>query len=503
MKKEIQTILEELYAIDPALRQHEPELEKVILNMLAHKPDVHVDRQFAEHLRERLMTTQHSKEQHKTYSSFLSKLFMNKLPVMVGTGAVLSLFLVVGVYQYNALQQPPLSGGSMASLFSPAEIVQKKPGAFGSLAANFDAGGVPEAASLNVRQFGGGGVTQQDMTIGTGETSKMIIAPIAYTYKYVGDPIVVGDSSLPVYRRITADIAARTLGQQLKHAGAGLLDLGSFGDLSAENLTFYDKDYRITLDLVNAQASIYSNYMNRPDVYREAKQSDVLPESELIRIANEFLQKHGIRTSGYGAPVVDMQWKKDLEQRKLSDPESVEYVPTVINVVYPFALENSVAHDYNGTPEGMRVGVDILSKRVDSVSNLLAGGFESSRYSVETNNGTLKKFAEQGGLFSNPWYSEDMEVQELQLGTPTLVYVQHYLAEEISSGSREVFVPALQFPVMNVPAEGPFFHSRIVTIPIVQEIIDRAGKEQPIPTEPPVHILRGVSEPMMEKEIAQ
>jgi hypothetical protein len=453
--------------------------------MLEHRPDLAIDTAFVDDLRIRLVG-----ERQKTFFSF-TNIFntmsnKNRAPLWVGAGAMVILVVAFGAYGLRTGSSP---SSSFASLFTPSEIVELKSDAFGKLALGESGANNQESASSAPRTqdaivgLGGGG---------GGVDSKMIFVPVYYTYKYVGDPIELSENSYAVYKRNPVDLASQTLGNQLKHAGSGLLDLSSFGELRAENISLNTGEYTITLDTANGLASLYKRYDSSGYNPREARESDILPEGELINIANDFLSAHGINISIYAEPVVDIEWKRNMEENADSNPEAVKFIPHVMSVIYPFALGDVTASNYGGAPEGMRVDVDIISKKVSGVSNLLTGGFSSSQYSIETDSDTLLKFAEQGGINNYPWYDDSAKAEELELGTPQLVYVNHYVPEQ-----GELYIPALQFPVVSKPQTGPNYYSKVVTIPLVQDIINNAI-ETPMPTEPPVSIMQSDIEPALD-----
>ncbi|HBB38216.1 MAG: hypothetical protein UV82_C0002G0122 [Candidatus Magasanikbacteria bacterium GW2011_GWD2_43_18] len=497
--KKIHTFLKELYAIDPTLKAHETELIILLTRMLEQKPDVHIDDAFVSSLRKRLVGTP-----VPSSPSFFTHLFMNKQPAFIATGAVLSLALLVGVYHYGTTRTGMISGGQFASIFSPNEVVHRNAGAFGVLSST-ESAAAPTAESVSFDTSMLSSRMPADTVVGMGGDgvdAKMMIAPAPYryTYTYTGEPLELTDTTLPVYRRIVPTNASQALGTQLSNVGTGLVDLSSFGTLHAETISIYDNEYRITIDIANGQASIYENYDNRQDIYREATEADMLPEQQLIDIADAFLRAHNISTAGYGTPVVDMQWKTVQAKQETADAAYQTYIPNIITIIYPFQLEDHTAHDYSGLPEGMRVNVDIFTKKVNNVSNLMAGGFEASDYDVTTDSSRVISLAEQGGLNMYPWYAEESEERILELGTPTLVYIQHYLPQEGNARSYEVFIPALQFPVQNIPTDEPFYSSRIITIPLVTNILDEE-RDRPIPTEPPILLMKDGAEPAVEPAV--
>jgi len=55
MNKNIKEILEELYIMDPSLKEKEKQLEKIISKMLMIKPDVKIDENFKKELRKKIL----------------------------------------------------------------------------------------------------------------------------------------------------------------------------------------------------------------------------------------------------------------------------------------------------------------------------------------------------------------------------------------------------------------------------------------------------------------
>ena len=59
----------------------------------------------------------------------------------------------------------------------------------------------------------------------------------------------------------------------------------------------------------------------------------------------------------------------------------------------------------------------------------------------------------------------------MDLGTPSVVLMRSWLPSGDGSSS-EVNVPALQFPVLQKPADQPWF-SNYVMVPLAKEILDQ------------------------------
>jgi len=497
--KKIDTFLRELYELDPTLREHEAALKKLIAEMLAKKPEVEIDDRFIKNLRARLVDSPSPR------SSFFTYLFMTNKPLYAGAGVVLSLAILIGVYQYTSGGITLHStGSSIARIFEPIAVSHVSGNAFGNLAAGDTSipSTNPVPADMEAMLSSRMPTTAEAVGLGGGgsmATSKMIAPmPYRYTYTYTGDPIELTDETMPVYKRNYTASAAERLGQQLSNAGTGLLDLSSFGNLKAENISFYNDDYRVSLDLANGHASLYKNYEQDRPITREPTEADLLPEQELIDIANAFLRAHGISTEGYGSPVVDMQWRANQERQKAVNPELKLYVPNIIGVVYPYNLESHTVSNYSGEPDGLRLYIDIFSKKVNSLANLRAGGYVASDYAVTTDSDRIISLAEKGGM--NTWYRDDADEKVLELGTPTLVYIEHYMPQSGNEQSYQLYIPALQFPITSTPGDDTYYYgSQMITIPLVTEVLDEANN--PIPVDPPIMLMKGGAEPAVEPAV--
>jgi glycine cleavage system protein P-like pyridoxal-binding family len=75
MEKNIQNILEELYLIDPTLREREKELKKIIHTMLEVRPNVEIDENFKENLKNKVFEKITSKKIENYNSKGKTSLF--------------------------------------------------------------------------------------------------------------------------------------------------------------------------------------------------------------------------------------------------------------------------------------------------------------------------------------------------------------------------------------------------------------------------------------------
>jgi hypothetical protein len=75
MEKNVKNILEELYLIDPSLREKEDELKKIIKTMMEIKPNVEIDEKFKENLRNKVFEKITSKKIENYNSKGKTNLF--------------------------------------------------------------------------------------------------------------------------------------------------------------------------------------------------------------------------------------------------------------------------------------------------------------------------------------------------------------------------------------------------------------------------------------------
>lgn len=488
----IQNILLELYAIDPDLREHEEQLKQVIEKIIAQKPQVKIDDVFVKNLRKKILET----ESKKPFT--FSLLFMNNKLLWAGTAALLAV-LVIGVPLY--LNQSSKYSSSLAQLDTsvPSGITSVAQRAFGSLVA--PASSRSETMSLG-RGAGGGGSpaaaqTNPAMANSSMLDAKMIAPAFNYSFKYTGAPFTVEEKTLPVYKRLKSSGNAAALARLLTGINNGLIDLNLFKNIKLQNITMIeDRDdaFMINFDFFEGRVSLSPAYerwyqpkcVNGVCEYaRQLTEKDVPPAATLIDIANKFVADYKIDLSHYGQPQVDDQWKSGA----LPLNGEPMYVPETITVIYPLIVENQEISETNGVPFGLRIQVDIRKMKVQSAWNIGLHNYEKSNYEVETNVDRILKVAETG---MGVWYGDTSAKKELQLGAPERIYIPHYQYIQETQTSNELYIPALRFPVLNVPNDQPYFQ-KFITVPLVKEVLDQYDRQNggPMPIDPaPIQILR-------------
>lgn len=491
--------LEELYALDPGLREHEAELLKLLARLEKAKPVVKADQAFVASLRRELLN-----KEVPAHHPFINYLLMPK-PYLIG-GGVLAVLLValVAVTQMQGPGAPlaPAPGGAL-----DGRVIALGPGAFGSLSAaslsadRAEAGALPPMAGGDLSvpsgsarpQSGGGGLmASENAKIG-------LIYPEpfqSYTLVYDGEAYELPAGEMDVYRRLKNVSGMAALGRAVAGAPNGVLNLSRLGALNLANFTVTTggrDGYSVNIDLREARAYIGPNYEDGyiEDAYdRTYSLSDVPSDDRLVASARAFLSRFGVDVSAYGTPVVDRNWERFyiMERGRGNDA----YVPPVINVTFPYLVGGETVTDQGGLPYGIGVGVRISDLRAVSAHNIAPQSFERSAYAVETDWNRVKRIAERGGLYGF-WYGSP-EGGTIRLGAPELVYMFMHHYDEAARQGMELYVPALRFELIDPPGDA-VYGPRYVFVPLVKDILDAydrgpdempPGIPRPLPVDLPV-----------------
>jgi hypothetical protein len=510
MKDNINEILKELYAIDPELKKYEDRLKMIVEKFLEAKPDTKFDEAFARSLKSKILA---EPMPEKATVSILSLFNMNKNYILI-PGAVLAVFVLVlamqikprgvitpKITQSNGVKITKLAAGAFgnlagvsgsnvsAKLVGPSEISSQAP-AFGR--GGGGGGGIAPTMGVATAGSPGTGVSEG---VAVPDAKMMIYRPYQIKYVYKGDKLELTDKTLDVYRRVKPDLSTSAAVGVLNGLSFGGLDLSSFAGSQLTNfeLSQPGKDGYITnVNLRDGQISIGMNYFAVEPCLRgvcpqiEPLQPSQMPSNEeIIAIADKFLKDHGVSVANYGQPKVEDDWRRALES---TVPTFAPYVPDVISVVYPNILNGMTVYEMGGNLGGMRVNVDVRKKVATGAWSIFNQAFESSAYEAETDASRIIKFAENGGIYNGGYASSDVEVIEIELGTPVRSYVNMWK----SDGSGEVTVPALAFPLINPPKDNRFYYQSTVVIPLIKEMLE-------VPEPGPIQIMKA-SEPVTSPE---
>lgn len=492
--------LEQLYEFCPELKNREEDLIVLIEKMIENKPNIQFDRSFALKLKEDILTRASHEESEDNKFNFN---IMNRKIFIAAGSLIVASFLFVALINVFGPERAPDSKWNIASLVGnqkqEEKVTKLAAGSFGSLASlNATSGGEEGASSplglgsAEMAPAGGDASVSVDrMSAGSGG-DRMMIMPMFQNYRYVyaGEEITLEDDTAAVYKRIKdQSTLARDLARTLSSFDFSGINLKGFDGLVVNNLSFSeDKEQglMINFDLKEGNAYIFENWEKWRVAGREAcdgdpacfdkyrvKESDIPNDTELVRMANSFMNKHGIDLSNYGEPQVDSKWR---EYYIMAEDKDNYYFPEQMTVVYPLMIEGKLVKDQSGNHTGLRVNVNVLHKKASGLSGLVPYRYEASDYALVKEASRVTALAEEGGWRRGVTRSENEEdLIDIQLGTPEFSYVQTWRHE--NNKSEELLVPALIFPVIDKPEFG-YFGGDYVTVPLVQELVEELEKQQ-------------------------
>ncbi len=523
MDNKLRTILDELYLIDPSLREHEQEVVSVLERMISARPDTKCDENFVKRVRSELMSRAAVSVAAKPPVSLLSQFHSMKKFFYVVSGAAICAVLLIPIMYYR-FSRPPLPIESDLALGPVKQEVRTiAKNAFGSLkteggsgflgtketlssvaptrdiavSRSFGNDSVRDNVSTNVVEgFGGGGGTSASpsapvsgsaVSDGSQGSSMPPYEYPSYRFVYKGDPITINEDELSVLRRIKSTERPTDVIKLISGFKLPGIDLKKFTNNRLRMIeTAQDEDFGY---IINAQFDegvvfISQNWLRWPQSdatrcggdavrciqpYDGIKPSEVLSNDELISIAKQFVIEKGIDMSYYGDPEVSDDWRIMYETAQ--DKSSV-YIPESMSVSFPLLIDGKKVFEDSGISYGINISIDIRQKKVTNVNSITTQTYEGSSYAVEKDVKKIINFAEQGGNTFGMFYGPSgANIHDINLGTPSLMYMRYFKYNYEKGTGDDLFVPALVFPLSNIPGDQPFYQKNIV-VPIVKEILD-------------------------------
>ncbi|MDB4978471.1 MAG: hypothetical protein JWM56_657 [Candidatus Peribacteria bacterium] len=502
-KSPLDSLLAELYAIDPELQTREQELIPLLQTLLEHQPDATPSKAFVARLRSELkakaraMETEHAGVSRSFFSVFSGfKFSYAVLGVVLGA-------IITAPTVYYALHSPG-SPGSMAQhtdakpLFAYS-IIKRPQNAFGDLSTI--------SLQPSGRGGGGGGLGGDSATAapstgkmmapagsGGGATSDLMPYPqeiTQYEYSFSGSLPPLTSPTVPVLKREKSS-ARIDLGAIAGNFDLGALNIRSFPGARVDNLTFTQDTqygYMVNVQLAEGMVSINQNYAQWPQptanckdeaCYRaqQVKINEILPDATVIHLASAFAKEHNFDMSHYGEPEVDNSWKTDYER---TPDKSSYYIPDVQRVTYPLLIDGKPVYDEGGGKAGIQIGVSVREKKVTDAWGLMNQNYLRSDYAAVQGSGSILNFLKNFEQTPKEFMSKDAKVRsvKIELGEPTLGYTRMYNYTNMQSD--ELVVPALIFPVAHVP-NGDYYYRKFIAVPLAKELFDRMQNQgRPMP----------------------
>ncbi len=464
MQKQTEQILKEIYKIDPGLKQHQDSLVRIIEGLVSAKLEVKVDRDFVKRLKGQLEQRVSQKQELPSLGSVfpLSKYLSYAMAsIVIVALAAVSIAYFTGQEQ----EQPPTE---------KTGITEMEEKAFGEIAFTWGES-ADDQNRLSAEQAAGIGGELLTVSESSEADSKAEIYPypyrINYEYVYEGGSFSPGKDSMPVYKKTDNGQIGNSLSSILGSFNLNAINLQKFKNAQVGSLQIAeDREYGYILyiDSQNDYLSISMNWKKWPqDVYSgQLKESDRLSDQKILEIAGNFVKSYGIDTSLYGSPEIRpspvLYAMLDSGQREES---GTSYIAESRSVVYPLLLQGEKVYDQSGRKVGMTLEVSLRYKKVTYAGSIFVGGFESSKYDIETDREKIISSAEKGGM--DPYYSYDdqTETVQIKLGTPSLQLVRIWQRAENKYFGEELYIPAYVFPITEEPEKG-HFHRQSVIVPL-------------------------------------
>lgn len=472
MNNSIQKILDDLYTIDPSLREHEEKLTHALSVIIESKPDTKFDEAFARRLKKELLTQSRS-----VPWAWFASLWQIRAVAFV----CLVLLATPLVVRYFISNQP-----SKETDLSSSEIHISDQGtqAFGPIAFS---GGSPQesraaapraadnAPAPKAMTMAGGASTGSSGSVGGGAVG---IAPdyvnSTFRYSYGGAPIDISHVSPIAYKRKKGPELLMALVSAISKSSLNVFNMNTFRNTKIQSVTIMaDKEtpYSITLNYDDGSVSLFGQQQ------QVLEGGPTLSESETISIARAFLNDLRVNLKSYGDPeVIDAGAYQILTE---SAPEANmmlrPYIGDSVSVVWPLMIDGKKIYDEGGTAYGITVSVSAHKKQVTGVYNLTSLSFDSSRYELEQDATRIQNIAERGGVYG---YLDENAKNSVTLGTPQEILVRHF--DYADNASNEFFVPALLFPITHIP-NGIQVYQKAIIVPLIKDALDTSNIPPPRP----------------------
>src|SRR3989344_2122932 len=497
----IETILRDLYNIDPSLKEHEPALKELIIKLIEARPGVVVDQNFVNNLRGQLLTQASQIEAYKSRTSLAwdPRWGYGFGALAIAVIALVSLFYVnVPANFESSIKSVSDSGFGPLAAQSPEELSRsyRPQSGGGGLGAGFAGDAVAPSASMIMKEGSGG--------FGGGSAGSDIrIAPYPYevtkiVYEYMGDAFTQDEDTVGVYRRVADESVARAMAKSVSKMGLGLIDLSKLKDIALTDVNLLEqreRGYSVSLNLREGWISIFQNWEKWPQAapcYDEAscqkqsfiEESQIPADADIVAVADAFLNEYKINRSNYGQGMISKSWGSSFIQFPLSAETGVQLVPFDAVVIYPLLIDNKEVYEEWGGQTGITVSINMKGERVSSVSGVGIQNYERSNYKAETDVNKILELAKKGGQSEVAYdyaIGSPTKIVTVKLGTPIKQLVQIYQYKEASGRAEILYVPAMVFPIQDISDKQYFFRENVI-IPLASELFSQRA-------DPPVHIL--------------
>lgn len=494
MNKQLRSILDDLYVLDPSLKSHEQELIPLVEKLLKAKPHAEPDPAFVQKLRVLLNEKSEARSTKSEMSSSLFSFLSLPKSLYAVTGVVLGVLLTAPI-MYSVLQSTPswtTSPSNENVLFSSYNISDASKRAFGEIGTST----VAQSEAYGRGGGGGGGIRPQSGGGGDGNVpvmDTMMYPPELTQYRYVfeGELPELPTDTVDVFKR-NKDTLPANASRFLEMMNTGLLNLASFAGMKVDSINVYQEKefgYTANVNFRDGSISMYANWEQWPHPESNCQTeacyqryrvglNDIPADDVLIGIANSFVREHGISVDTYGEPEVDNFWRAQYEA---TNEKSLFYIPEVARVTYPFFIDGKPVYDEGGQKTGLSINVHVRERRVNDVWGLSSQQYVRSAYPAVTDANSISAYLQKLTDMSGQYYPPETKrtIVDVVLREPTIGLVRTYTYDNVRS--EELYVPSLIFPVERTQ-DSQFYWASTVTVPLAKELFDRLEVQpQPMP----------------------
>lgn len=435
----LQSLLDELYQLDPSLRQHEPRLRVVLEKLLLAQPHFSPSPDTLYQLKQKLMTE--------------PRPAMNRRAPLFAIPAI----AIVAVVIYVATQQSPQQTNTPPARSSAISIDTTKENAFGDFLT-----GQRQSTTTTTSS------DKESSGAGDSATSSSLIARpadfVSYTYS------ITGEYSLPTLAVLKRQ---KGLSGGSSLSASSLFSTSSFSGLRLDSVTASqttDDGYSVSIDYRDGLVSIYrQSSLSSKDLIAETRPSGTstsessmttVSDETALSVAKKFLSDHKISVDGYDQPFVV---KPIATNEMLKTMQGME-----AQVIFPWNINGQPVYDDNGQRFGLTVGV-AGDEKVQSVYNLMPLSFQASTYATVTDRAKIADYTKRGGwMYSS--VPTGGKVETISLSAPTSGYLfSRYTLEQ---GTGDFLVPAIIFPL--TPEQQLKTYRYGVVVPLLADLLNPA-----------------------------
>ncbi len=478
MNHKIDTILNDLYRIDPSFRSHEKELRKLVSELVTSTPDTKFDGAFAARLRAELMqkfpqVSPILKTARRIPSPYFSRFSFSSSYVFshVRSWAPTALILLLLPFSYVGIRH--LASNPSTGFEVQQQISDKGAQAFGTIAVpttvkNTRVAFLPElaptpamVAPVNVVTSAPAAGKVTAMSAMNMQSTKISMTrepqpETSISYTYAGAPLTALNSSGKVYKRITDGETTDDLSHIIQTSNFSVLSLTSFTNLKPRTMELAEDaplGYVLNIDFNQGLININPDWPKWDSIDNASGEFVIPDDATLIAISNKFLKDHNINMSLYKAPIV-------IRDVSTAAGAKVSAANTV-TVTYPIMIDNMAVYDESGQPYGLQVAVNVSAQKVASVTNLTSQKYESASYDLISDAATVLSEATSSAPAGAPVTSKTIKAN---LQTPEHVLTKIWKAGTEGSVGTELYIPALLFKATNETASSTILQPVIVPI---------------------------------------